>query len=197
MSEQSELLGRSRVIREVESLLASGRSVLLYGPEGIGKSAIVECVRREGVVVVDPLQRLSSQRASRIRRALDRGVPHVAASRVPSGRQLGAVGRILWRFSTVRVRELPDAIIRRILVHELQDVRCAPRREWFREVAELSQGRPGFATSMGRLAAEWTRTHGDLPTPPFVYAAVREDDAIRALRAATKIQGRLSLGGGR
>jgi len=182
MSDRNDLLGQARVIREAEKLLDSGRSVLLFGPEGIGKTAVIEVVQRPGVVVVDPLQHVSAQRASKLRRALDRGVLHLAAARVPSGRELGAVGRILWRFSTVRVRELPDPIMYRIVARALQERHCTARREWIREVAALAKGRPGFATNAARVASEWACAHGDVPTPAFAFAAAREDDAIRSLR---------------
>jgi len=182
MSDRNDLLGQARVIREVEKLLDSGRSVLLFGPEGIGKTAVIEVVRRPGVVVVDPLQHVSPQRASKLRRALDCGVLHLAAARVPSGRELGAVGRILWRFSTVRVRELPDPIMCRIVARALQEWHCTARREWIREVAALAKGRPGFATNVVRVASEWARAHGDVPTPAFAFAAARENDVIRSLR---------------
>lgn len=187
MPHSSELLGQARVIRQVTDLLKSGRSVLLFGPEGIGKSAVIGAVAHDRLIVVDPLEHVSPQRACRMRRALDRGVVHLAASRVPQGRELGAVGRIMWRFSTVRVRELPDSIIRRIVSNQLRDLESTRiERGWLHELAGLAQGRPGFATAMGRLAAEWTRTHGYLPMPSFVFAATRQDLTIRALRVATE-----------
>jgi hypothetical protein len=182
MSDRNDLLGQARVVREVEPRLDGGRSALLFGPEDIGKTAVIEVARRPGIVVVDPLQYASPQRASKLRRALDRGVLHLAAARVPSGRELGAVGRILWRFSTVRVRELPDPIRCRIVARALPVSHCTARREWIREVAALAKGRPGFATNVARVASEWARTHGDVPTPVFAFAAAREDEAIRSLR---------------
>jgi len=49
------LLGRASLLQEVEQLLAQGQSVLLVGPEGIGKTALIEPLRRPaGVTVIDP-----------------------------------------------------------------------------------------------------------------------------------------------
>lgn len=186
MRRPNELPGQEAVIHQVKDLLEAGRSVLLFGPEAIGKSAIIRAVAHEGIVVIDPLEHVGSQRASHIRRALDHGVVHLAASRVSRGRQLGSVGRIMWRFSTVRVRELSDAVIRRIVT----DVVSSPKEasiesSWIHEIAALARGRPGFATAMGRFAIEWRRQHGYLPMPALAFAASREDAAIRGLRNGT------------
>lgn len=184
MPHSNELPGQEQVIRQVTDLLKRDRSVLLFGPEGIGKSAVIGAIAHDGVIVVDPLEHVSPQRASRMRRALDRGTLYLAAARVSRGRDLGAVGRILWRFSTVRLRELPDAVIRRIVEAEVQSVGCSIDRGWIREVAGLANGRPGFATAMSRLAADWARVHGYVPMPSFAFAAMRADRTIRDLRAA-------------
>ena len=178
-----DLLGRDALIGRIRESLNAGQSVLLFGPEGIGKSAIITAVSRDGLVVVDPFEHVTPQPACRMRRALDRGVVHLAASRVARGRELGSVGRIMWRFSTVRVRELPDPFIRRIVAGEVGEADGAGvRRAWVHEIAALSQGRPGFATAMGRFAAEWNRQHGYLPMPALAFAATREDATIRTLR---------------
>jgi hypothetical protein len=185
MPPSSDLLGREALVRQVTDSLRAGRSVLLFGPEGIGKSAIIAAATREDVVVVDPLEHMTPRQAARGRRALDRGVVHLAASRVARGRQLGAVGRIMWRFSTVRVRELPDAIIQRIVTREMlrrADADAKPETAWVHEIATLAQGRPGFATAMVRFAAQWRCHHGYLPMPELAFAATREDATIRTLR---------------
>jgi hypothetical protein len=183
MRRPSELPGREAVIRQVKDLLKGGRSVLLFGPEAIGKSAIVRAVVYEGLVVIDPLEHISPQRAYHIRRALDHGIVHLGASRVSRGRQMGSVGRIMWRFTTVRVRELPDVVIRRIVTDAVR-VPDQGRIDssWIQEIAALARGRPGFATAMGRFAIEWWRQHGYLPMPALAFAASREDTTIRALR---------------
>jgi hypothetical protein len=188
-----ELPGQEPLIRQITDLLKAGRSVLLFGPEGIGKSAIIAAVARDGLIVVDPLEHVSPQRAFRMRRALDHGVVHVAASRVARGRELGSVGRIMWRFSTVRVRELRDSIIRRIVISEVGATDRAgvePDSGWIREMIALAKGRPGFATAMGRFAAEWRRQHGYLPMPALAFAATRADATIRRLQPAAQTAGR-------
>ena len=182
-----ELFGRDALVRQVAGNLAAGRSVLLFGPEGIGKSAIVAAVRGNHVVI-DPFERISRQAASRMRRALDRGIVHLAAARAENRRTLGAVGRILWRFSMLRVRELPDPMLRRIVRNELR--RSVTEREdrgaWVQDLVALARGRPGFAVAMARFAVEWQRRHGYLPMPGLAFAAMREDAAIRSLRSASR-----------
>ena len=188
-----ELPGRGPLIRQITDLLEAGRSVHLFGPEGIGKSAIIAAVARDGLIFVDPLEHVSPQRAARMRRALDRGVVHLAASRVARGRELGSVGRIMWRFSTVRVRELPDSVIRRIVATEVRATGGGGPDEdigWMREIASLARGRPGFAAAMGRFAVEWRRLHGYLPMPALAFAATREDATIRRLQPAAHTAGR-------
>lgn len=191
MRHVTELAGQGAVIRQVTDLMKTGRSVLLFGPEGIGKSAIIAAVAGEGVVVVDPFEHITPQQASRMRRALDRGVVYLAASRVARGRQLGAVGRIMWRFSTVRVRELPDPIMRRIVTGEMRGaVETKLQNPWVHEVVALARGRPGFATAMARFAVEWKRQHGYSPMPALAFAATRGDVAIRTLRRLEHVAGR-------
>lgn len=132
MRRSTDLLGRDMVMRQVAESLAAGRSVLLYGPESIGKSAIVGALARNGIVVVDPFEHVTRQQASRMRRALDHGVVHLGATRAASRRALGAVGRILWRFSMIRVRELPDPVVARIVARELHRAIADldPERRW-------------------------------------------------------------------
>ena len=189
MRRSIELPGQGPLIRQVTELLKAGRSVQLFGPEGIGKSAIIAVLARNGLIVIDPLEHVTPQRAARLRRALDRGVVHLAASRVARGRELGSVGRIMWRFSTVRVRELPDSVIHRIVATEVGATEGGGPDEdigWLREIAALAQGRPGFATAMGRFAVEWRRQHGYLPMPALAFAATREDATIRRLQPAAR-----------
>ena len=122
-----------------------------------------------------------------MRRALDRGAVYLGAARVARGRELGAVGRILWRFSLVRVRVLPDAVLGRVVLRELEgrgSVAAEAGAGWVREIVALARGRPGFAVAMARFAADWRRAHGYLAAPAFAFAAVREDAVIRALRLA-------------
>jgi len=186
----TSLVGRDALVRSVTAELDAGHSVLLYGPEAIGKSAIVAASARDGVVVIDPFQHVARQQAARIRRALDRGVVHLGAARVSHGPELGAVGRVLWRFRLVRVRELAPILLTRIVTSELEesnDPMMKPERAWVREVASLAGGRPGFAAGMARFAVTWHRQHGYLPLPALAFAASREDAVIRTLPASPPI----------
>jgi hypothetical protein len=183
MSGPTDLLGRDTLVREVRLALIADRSVLLYGPEGVGKSAIVSAVGLDRVVVIDPFERITRRQAAEIRRALDRGFVYLAAARAAQRRQLGAVGRILWRFLLVRVRELPDAVVKRLVVRELGTASdYGPEPAWLAETVALARGRPGFAVEMARFAAQWKSRRGYLPMPAFAFAAMREDTVIRKLQ---------------
>ncbi len=173
------------MVHQVRTLLTNRQSVLLFGPEAIGKSAILAAAAKEGIRVVDPFERVSRQVACDMRRALDRGEVFLGASRVSHGRQLGAVGRILWRFSLIRVRELPDRVLQDIVARELGTGTRMADGAWLRDVVTLARGRPGFAGGMGRFARQWRETHGYLPLPAMAFAVIREDDAIRGLRRGT------------
>jgi hypothetical protein len=111
---------------------------------------------------------------------------YLGAARVAERRELGAVGRILWRFSMLRVRELSDAVLRRIVARELGlgDQALLRERGWVAETVRLAHGRPGFATAMSRCAVEWRSRRGYLPLPAFAFAAMREDAVIRTLQRA-------------
>lgn len=184
MPASTDLLGRDALLRDVTEMLAAGRSVLLCGPEGIGKTALIAALDTRQLVVVDPFERISRQQAARIRRELDRGAVYLGAASAASGPALGAVGRILWRVSIVRVRELPSAVLCRIVTRELcrLDGATEPDTTWVHAVTGLARGRPGFATAMARFAAEWRRGHGYLPLPELAFAAVREDAITRTTK---------------
>jgi hypothetical protein len=183
MPRSNDLVGRDTLVREVRDHLAGGRSVLLYRPEAIGKSAVIAALGREDLLVVDPFEHVTRQRAAKMRRALDRSAVYLAASRAPSTRAVGAVGRILWRFSMVRVRELPDSVVRSIIAREFRrTVDRAPEATWIRQAASLACGRPGFAIAMARFATDWHRRRGDYPVPALAFVAAREDVAIGLLR---------------
>ena len=188
MPYRRELLGQEAVIRQVRDLLTDGRSVLLFGPEAIGKTAIIGAVARDGVSILDPFERVSGHSACDMRRALDRGAVFLGASRVPHGRQLGSVGRILWRFSLVRVRELADPILRRVVIREIGLAEHSADDGWLREVVTLSRGRPGFASAMGRFANAWKEAHGYLPLPALAFAVIREETASEALRTGAGLR---------
>jgi hypothetical protein len=99
----------------------------------------------------------------------------------------------MWRFSTVRVRELPDPIVQRIVTREVRgrvDANAKPETAWVREIATLARGRPGFAIAMAQFAARWRCQHGYLPMPALAFAASRADATIRALRPFARVAGR-------
>lgn len=175
------LHGREALVRDVRSLLTAGKSVLLFGPEAIGKSAIIAAVADGDITVIDPFDHVTRQHAYELRRAFDRGAIVVAASCSSQRRDIGAVGRILWRFTRVRVRELADAALRCVLLDELgpfgHDVDIA----WVREVVALAHGRPGYVKAMGQVARVWKDHHGYLPLPAFAFARIREEAALRTL----------------
>lgn len=149
----------------------SGRSVILVGPEGVGKSAIIRSLTLTDVMVVDPFERVSAQRASRIRRAMDRGVTVVAAARTLNRASVGQVGRIVWRFTTIRVPPLSDTLMRRVIADD-----CVTKRipaalitsKWIRHVAKIARGRPGIGLTIVSHAAAMCDGRR-LPVPAAAY----------------------------
>ena len=185
-----DLHGQQEVLRHVRELLAAGRSVLLLGPEAIGKSTLIAAMADNAHTVIDPFDHISRQRACEFRRALDRGSVILAAARTLERHQLGAVGRILWRFTIVRVRPLSPHALRRILLDELGSFGHDAEAGWIRDIVALAQGRPGFASAMGRFAQIWRNQHGYLPMPEFAFATVREGAVLRALQDTHQAAGR-------
>jgi hypothetical protein len=90
----------------------------------------------------------------------------------------------------VRVRELPDPIMYRVVKRETGLV-GDEADGWIREIVSLAQGRPGFATAMGRFARQWKSAHGYLPLAALAFAATREDTVIRRLQES-KLRSRAS-----
>lgn len=73
---------------------------------------------------------------------------YVAATRAATRRSLGAVGRMLWRFSVVRVRELPDSVVGRIVARECQRaIGREPDAPWSREMVGYRPGALVFAVN--------------------------------------------------
>ena len=185
MRPSTDVIGRDALVREVTDNLTAGQSVLLYGPEAIGKSAIVATLERDNVIVVDPFEHVTRQRAAEIRRGLDRGAVYIGATRAESRQALGAVGRILWRFSMVRVRELPDSVVRRILLRECRrPANEEPEAAWIRECISLARGRPGFAKAVALFASDWQRRRSYWPLPALAFAATREEATVKSLRVS-------------
>ena len=162
------LVGRERLVARVAARLERGESVLLVGPAGIGKSALAAALARPGVVVVDPFERISTRRAGRLRRALDRGAPVLGAGRSPRLDALGRAGRIAWRLAVVRVPPLPAPAMREVIRRALDagtEGRAAPPARWLAEAARAARGRPGHGVALAGAAAAAWRRDGRWPAP--------------------------------
>lgn len=164
----ARLVGRGQILEIVADYLAAGRSVLLTGPTGIGKSALIQALATPGVTTIDPFERVTPARAARLRRSLDRGAVCLAAASTRDRRVIGAVGRILWRFTTVRIPPLPPAAIRTIIAERFHadgwDVRHLDR-QWVRKARAAARGRPGYALAIATRAARDLHS-GKPPTDP-------------------------------
>jgi hypothetical protein len=162
------LRGRFAELEAVTHHLMNGRSILLVGPDDIGKSAIASAVTVPGVTRRDPLASVTRKDASQLRLSLDRGAVVLATSRTSSARAIGAVRRILWRFRILTVRPLPAVAIRLVLRDVLIDderlLRQVPAR-WWTEAIEAADGRPGYAVAIARAALDEWATHGRIASP--------------------------------
>ena len=167
-----ELLGRRALLDVVDQQLVDGRSILLVGPAGIGKSALIRALATPGVMVVDPFEGISAQRAACIRRSLDRGAVWIGAARTLDRARMGKVGRIAWRFTTVRVSPLSDAWMRRLITHacSVAGIRIdLVTPEWRRALLRLARGRPGPALAIIEHAARMRHSGRPLPFPATAY----------------------------
>jgi hypothetical protein len=162
------LLGRARLLREVEAQLYQRRNVLLVGPRDVGKSALIGALDTSALLIVDPFERITTHRAWRIRRAMDHGIVCIAAARTLDRAQLGHVRRIAFRFVRFRVPPIPNTLIRRLLEGALSSAQVPERlvsAEWIKAAANVARGRPGVAFAIVKeAAAEFERT-GRLPIP--------------------------------
>lgn len=176
-----DLLARDEPRAEVRSLLARGHNVLLFGPSQIGKTALIAALGVHRAVVLDPFQHVSSQLAGRILRGMDRGTSYLAAARSLDRHYLGAVRRIAWRFTSVRIPPLPDRCMKQLIEREWT-ARCpmaeVPSAAWIRTFLRLADGRPGFAIAMIQLIAQRHEATGTLPSPALAYtvALIRNAD---------------------
>jgi hypothetical protein len=171
------LVGRGPVLAEVDAHLADGRSVLLVGPSGSGKSAVIDAVGRPGLIVVDPFARITTPRACAIRRALDRGRLVAGAATSVERREMGHVGRIFWRLEIVYVRPLPSHQIRSVFTRLLLagDAAVPISRTWLAEAVEVANGLPGRAVSLASVViARWRERRQILP-PRFALAVAWQD----------------------
>jgi hypothetical protein len=161
------LVGRASLIREVDALLRRGQSVLLVGPDGIGKTAVIGALERPEVVTVDPLAHVSSQRAAALRRAMDRGLVLLAAARTLDRGELGCVGRVLWRFRVVRVRPLAASSVARLVRLALGrhgEAGLPMPRDWIAHAVDAASGMPGRALAIVDVAcARWRERRQVLP----------------------------------
>ncbi len=166
--ETRRLYGREAVLAEVRDYLARDHHVLLLGQRDVGKTAVIRALHMDGTMVLDPFTGVTPRLAGSIRRVMDRGVQCVAATRTVNRAEMGAVRRLAYRFTTVRVPPLSARWIRRILQAEYTaqgwgpDVIPSP---WTEETTRLAQGLPGLAIAVVRAAAELRARTGHLPSP--------------------------------
>lgn len=171
------LVGRGRVVEDIRAYLDAGRSVLLVGPHGSGKTAIINVVRREGLLVVDPFAGMTTPRAAALRRALDRGALVVGAATSLDRADMGHVGRVAWRFERVYLRPLAPRAIARIIRTRLEAEAPLPLdRRWMREAVEASAGLPGRAVALASVvAAHWRERRAVLPARFALVVAWQND----------------------
>jgi hypothetical protein len=164
----SSLVARDTLVDDVGARLTRGTNVLLVGPRGVGKSAIIDVLSASlpSVERLDPLERISRAHASRLRVHLDHGATIVAAAETLDRRRLGTVGRILWRFQVVRVPPLPRAamtlVIRRALPAAIAEMAGADA--WIAALASHANGLPGIGLAFATSGLSYWRRLGVLPT---------------------------------
>lgn len=168
MLKPDSLVGRRDVVRRVRDLLARDQSVLLAGPAGVGKSAIIGALEWPASLVVDPFERVSRQKAAAIRRGMDRGCVYLAAARSLDRAAAGCVGRIAWRMTTVRVPPLPARAVRTLILRAVVAsgvTRSAVEEAWLTAAVRAARGIPGRALGLAEsTAAHWRQT-GRLLSP--------------------------------
>ncbi|MCX6543457.1 MAG: HAD-IA family hydrolase [Acidobacteria bacterium] len=183
------LIGRKALVAGVNNLLDARRSVLLFGPPGIGKSAIVAAVSRQGLVVADPFDRVSRPLAARLRRVMEADGIVLAAGRSAKAADLGAVRRVLWRMEAVRVEPLAARDISTLLRISLKAggvPRAAVSQSWLSDAVKATQGVPGRAVAVAHaVAARWRDDRGLLP-PRLALVVSWQDGLAGAGHVLTK-----------
>ena len=174
------LFGRDELLARLNGLVEAGDDVLLWGPRGVGKTALIAALHPHHATIIDPFEHMHSWHAARVLRAMDRGTQFVAASRSLDRALLGAVRRFAWRFTTVRVPVLTRVWMRRVVVRECQLNRIPMSRvtdAWVRAAVRLAKGCPGAAIALVRVAAERHALTGNLPSPiaAQIEARVRQE----------------------
>jgi hypothetical protein len=173
------LVAREALLQEISTLLQRGQNVMLFGPAGVGKTALVHALRAPDVVILDPFEHVSPHLAAHIRRAIERGVVHLAATRSLDRKHLGAVRRIAFWFTTVRVPPLPARWIRHLVRCEclaLSVPADAITSRWITAAVRLARGRAGMGLAIARAAARIREERGSLPSPAVAYieASIRQ-----------------------
>jgi hypothetical protein len=185
---RSRLIGRATEFDEVEAYLAAHRNVLLIGPAGSGKTAIIRDVYREALLVVDPFAGITTPRAAALRRVLDRGALVIGAARSLERRDMGHVGRVRWRFDRVYLRPLPHRDIRRI-IHDTLAAHGAgdldPDPHWMSEAVSAAAGLPGRAVDLASVVAARWRERRTLVPPRFALVIAWQDNLPQPGHATT------------
>jgi replication-associated recombination protein RarA len=172
------LIGRAAIIARVSDLLDARRNVLLFGPPGIGKSAIVKSVARPDLVVVDPFERVSRQLAARLRRVMEADRIVLAVGRSAQASDLGAVRRVLWRMEAVRIEPLNARDIRTLLRVELTRggvAGTAVLNSWLSAAVKVVDGVPGRAVAVAHAAAMRWRVDRALLPPRLALVVAWQD----------------------
>ena len=179
------LIGRRALVGQIEQLLGERINVLLVGPPGAGKSAVIDAIVR-GVACerVDPFEHISRIHAARLRRHLDAGAIMIGAARTLDRRQMGAVGRIAWRFRIVRVPPLthPEMceVIRQRLTADIPG--GADVDAWVRDLARCADGLPGYGSDLAEAGISYWRRRGALPTLEWTVVEALTTGLIRDRR---------------
>ena len=176
------LIGRDELVGHIKRLIGEGINVLLVGPSGVGKSALIDAtVGGVSCERVDPFEHISRMRAARLRRHMDAGVIMIGAARTLDRRRMGAVGRIAWRFRVVRVPPLATAdmreLIRRTLTADFPA--AADIDTWIRAIARRAGGIPGRGRALAEAGISYWRRWGVLPTLEWTVVEALTTDIRR------------------